>query len=37
MLEYFKIEGVTKDDLVKTISSNGNCPNVINVLEYCCR
>ena len=35
MLEYLKIEGVTKDDLVITISSSGNSPNVINVLDYC--
>lgn len=35
MLEYLKIEGVTKDDLVITISSSGNSPNVVNVLEYC--
>lgn len=35
MLEYLKIEGVAKDDLVITISSSGNSPNVISVLEYC--
>lgn len=35
MLEYLKIEGVSKDDLVITISSSGNSPNVIGVLEYC--
>ena len=35
MLEYLKIEGVSKDDLVITISSSGNSPNVVNVLEYC--
>jgi D-sedoheptulose 7-phosphate isomerase len=35
MLEFLKIEGVTKDDLVITISSSGNSPNVINVLDYC--
>ena len=35
MLEYLKIEGVTKNDLVITISSSGNSPNVVNVLEYC--
>ena len=35
MIEYLKIEGVTKDDLVITISSSGNSPNVINVLDYC--
>jgi D-sedoheptulose 7-phosphate isomerase len=35
MLEYLKIEGVTNNDLVITISSSGNSPNVISVLEYC--
>jgi D-sedoheptulose 7-phosphate isomerase len=35
LLEYLKIEGVTKNDLVITISSSGNSPNVVNVLEYC--
>ena len=35
MLEYLKIEGVTKDDLVITISSSGNSPNVLSVLNYC--
>lgn len=35
MLEYLKIEGVTKEDLVITISSSGNSPNVISVLNYC--
>lgn len=35
MLEYLKIEGATKYDLVITISSSGNSPNVINVLDYC--
>ena len=35
MLEYLKIEGVTKDDLVITISSSGNSPNIISVLGYC--
>lgn len=35
MLEYLKIEGVSKDDLVITISSSGNSPNIVNVLEYC--
>ena len=35
MLEYLKIEGVTKDDLVITISSSGNSPNIISVLNYC--
>ena len=35
MLEYLIIEGVTKDDLVITISSSGNSPNVLSVLQYC--
>jgi D-sedoheptulose 7-phosphate isomerase len=35
MLEFLKIEGVTKDDLVITISSSGNSPNVVSVLNYC--
>jgi len=35
MVEYLKIEGVTQHDLVITISSSGNSPNVVNVLNYC--
>ena len=35
MLEYLKIEGITEDDLVITISSSGNSPNIVNVLNYC--
>jgi D-sedoheptulose 7-phosphate isomerase len=35
MLEYLKIEGVTKDDFVITISSSGNSPNIVSVLNYC--
>lgn len=35
MLEYLKIEGVSKDDLVITISSSGNSPNVLKVLDHC--
>jgi len=35
MLEFLKIEGVTKDDLVIIISSSGNSPNVVSVLKYC--
>ena len=35
MLEYLKIEGVSSDDLVITISSSGNSPNIINVLRHC--
>jgi D-sedoheptulose 7-phosphate isomerase len=35
ILEFLKIEGVTKDDLVITISSSGNSPNIVSVLNYC--
>ena len=35
MLEYLKIEGVTKEDFVITISSSGNSPNIVSVLNYC--
>jgi D-sedoheptulose 7-phosphate isomerase len=35
MLEFLKIEEVTQDDLVITISSSGNSPNIISVLNYC--
>jgi len=35
MVEYLKIEGVTKNDLVITISSSGNSKNIVNVLNYC--
>lgn len=35
MLEYLKIEGVSEDDLVITISSSGNSPNIVSVLNYC--
>ena len=35
MVEFLKIEGVTVNDLVITISSSGNSQNVINVLNYC--
>ena len=35
MLEFLKIEGVTKEDLVITISSSGNSPNIVNALNYC--
>jgi len=35
MLEFLKIEGVTTDDLVITISSSGNSPNIVSVLNYC--
>ena len=35
MVEFLKIEGVTKDDVVITISSSGNSPNVVSALDYC--
>ena len=35
MSEFLKIEGVTKEDLVITISSSGNSPNIVSVLNYC--
>jgi D-sedoheptulose 7-phosphate isomerase len=35
MVEYLKIEGVTENDLIISISSSGNSPNVVNVLNYC--
>jgi D-sedoheptulose 7-phosphate isomerase len=35
MLEYMKIEGITNNDFVVTISSSGNSPNIVNVLNYC--
>ena len=35
MLEYLKMEEVKEDDLVITISSSGNSPNIVSVLNYC--
>jgi len=35
MVEFLKIEGVNADDLVITISSSGNSPNIVNVLKFC--
>lgn len=35
MVEYLKMEGVTKNDLIISISSSGNSPNIVNVLNYC--
>lgn len=35
MVEYLKIECVTPDDFIVTISSSGNSPNILNVLNYC--
>lgn len=35
MVEFLKIEELNKNDLVVTISSSGNSPNIVNVLKYC--
>lgn len=35
MVEYLKIEGITNDDLVITISSSGNSQNIVSVLNFC--
>jgi D-sedoheptulose 7-phosphate isomerase len=35
MVEFLKMEKVTKDDLIITISSSGNSENIVNVLNYC--
>jgi len=35
MVEYLKIEGVNVNDMVITISSSGNSPNIVNVLKFC--
>lgn len=35
IVEFLKIENVSKDDLIITISSSGNSPNIVNVLSYC--
>jgi len=35
MVEFLKLEAITEKDLVITISSSGNSPNIINVLNYC--
>ena len=35
MLEFLKMEGITKDDFVVTISSSGDSPNIVSVLNYC--
>lgn len=35
MVEFLKIEKVNSKDLIITISSSGNSPNVLNVLKYC--
>jgi D-sedoheptulose 7-phosphate isomerase len=35
MVEFLKIERASKEDFVVTISSSGNSPNIISVLNYC--
>ena len=35
MVEFLKIEGVTNDDLIITISTSGNSLNIVSVLNYC--
>ena len=35
MLEFLKLECVSKDDFVITISSSGNSPNIVSVLNHC--
>lgn len=35
MVEYLKIEGAGSEDFVVTISSSGNSPNIISILEHC--
>ena len=35
LVEFLKIEGVAKEDFIVTISSSGNSPNIVNVLNYC--
>lgn len=35
MLEFLKIEDVSENDLIVTISSSGNSPNVVSVLNHC--
>ena len=35
MVEFMKIENIVSEDLVITISSSGNSPNIVSVLKYC--
>ena len=35
LVEFLKINRANKDDLVITISSSGNSPNILNALKYC--
>lgn len=34
-VEFLKINACSPDDIVTTVSSSGNSPNVVNVLKYC--
>lgn len=34
-IQFINLENVCSDDLVVTISSSGNSPNIVNLLEYC--
>ena len=36
-LEFLKINNPTNNDLVITTSSSGNSPNIVSVLNYCCK
>lgn len=35
MVEFLKIENLNENDFVITISSSGNSPNIVSVLNYC--
>jgi len=35
LIQFINLEKVCSDDLVVTISSSGNSPNIVNLLEYC--
>ena len=35
MVEFLKIENISNQDLVITISSSGNSPNIVNALKFC--
>lgn len=35
MIEFLKIENVTSNDLIVTISSSGNSKNIVNALKFC--
>ena len=34
-VEFVKMNNITKDDFVISISSSGNSPNIVNLLKYC--